>query len=490
VENFLNGHGLRWNIDQRVQTYTHPLWMFLLIPARGITGEFYYSTTVLSLSFATAAYTLLALRLRLQPVFLIVGLLIPTLLSKSIVLFSTSGFENPLSMALLASFAHTLLTVRHRQSAFVRLTVIVSLAAINRLDHVLLFIPALCWSWWPRRKEFSRLLLGLAPLLLWLLFATFYYGFPTPNTAPAKLSSSVPLSWYCTRGLIYLLALFQRDLPSALILSVGVVLSVYWFVRCLRTRRNEQQMRLALLGIGAALYCLYVIRVGGDFISGRFWTSPILVGLLVVSTSLPRFWMWLVNQRWMVRTTIGLAAVGGIAVCWLGSSSLAKNVVPKPVELDRSLAHVFLKRDLTWGMTEAAVRFRKAGVKARHQAEQLQGTHVVVFTSLGFAGLEAGPSVVIIDRPGLGDPLLARLAPSRLAFAGHLYRRIPEGYVKARQLGDLGEMEPSLASYYEKLRLVVSGPLFDMERIQTIVALNLGTHAHLLNEFENSVRVR
>jgi arabinofuranosyltransferase len=284
--------------------------------------------------------------------------------------------------------------------------------------------------------------------------------------------------------------LFQRDLPSALILSLGVVLSVYWFVRCLRTRRNEQQMRLALLGIGAALYCLYVIRVGGDFISGRFWTSPILVGLLVVSTSLPRFWMWLVKQRWMVRTTIGLAAVGGIAVCWLGSSSLAKNVVPKPVELDRSLAHVFLKRDLTWGMTEAAVRFRKAGVKARHQAEQLQGTHVVVFTSLGFAGLEAGPSVVIIDRPGLGDPLLARLAPSRLAFAGHLYRRIPEGYVKARQLGDLGEMEPSLASYYEKLRLVVSGPLFDMERIQTIVALNLGTHAHLLNEFENSVRVR
>src|SRR5712692_3374466 len=30
VDNFVNGYGLTWNIDERVQVYTHPLWMFLL----------------------------------------------------------------------------------------------------------------------------------------------------------------------------------------------------------------------------------------------------------------------------------------------------------------------------------------------------------------------------------------------------------------------------------------------------------------------------
>jgi hypothetical protein len=30
VDNFIQGYGLRWNIQERVQTYTHPLWMFLL----------------------------------------------------------------------------------------------------------------------------------------------------------------------------------------------------------------------------------------------------------------------------------------------------------------------------------------------------------------------------------------------------------------------------------------------------------------------------
>ena len=29
-DNFIHGYGLRWNIDERVQTFTNPLWMFML----------------------------------------------------------------------------------------------------------------------------------------------------------------------------------------------------------------------------------------------------------------------------------------------------------------------------------------------------------------------------------------------------------------------------------------------------------------------------
>ncbi|MBK7448663.1 MAG: hypothetical protein IPJ47_04230 [Anaerolineales bacterium] len=31
VDNFLHGYGLVWNIGERVQVFTHPLWMFLLV---------------------------------------------------------------------------------------------------------------------------------------------------------------------------------------------------------------------------------------------------------------------------------------------------------------------------------------------------------------------------------------------------------------------------------------------------------------------------
>ena len=33
ADNFLNGYGLRWNTDERVQAYTHPLWLFVFTAA-------------------------------------------------------------------------------------------------------------------------------------------------------------------------------------------------------------------------------------------------------------------------------------------------------------------------------------------------------------------------------------------------------------------------------------------------------------------------
>src|SRR5438128_624747 len=78
VENAATGHGLRWNVAERVQVYDHPLWLFILLTARVITGDTYFSTlgssiggsllclwlilrrarSEASVAFATAAITL------------------------------------------------------------------------------------------------------------------------------------------------------------------------------------------------------------------------------------------------------------------------------------------------------------------------------------------------------------------------------------------------------------------------------------------------
>ena len=32
VDNCVNGYGLVWNVGERVQVFTHPLWMLIIVP--------------------------------------------------------------------------------------------------------------------------------------------------------------------------------------------------------------------------------------------------------------------------------------------------------------------------------------------------------------------------------------------------------------------------------------------------------------------------
>src|SRR5262245_48503581 len=52
IDNFLHGFGLRWNINERVQTYTHPLWMLMMLAASAISGEMYYTSTFISIGLS------------------------------------------------------------------------------------------------------------------------------------------------------------------------------------------------------------------------------------------------------------------------------------------------------------------------------------------------------------------------------------------------------------------------------------------------------
>ena len=96
IDNFLNGYGLRWNPEERVQTYTHPLWMFIITSVVCLTGDFYYSTIGFSLVSTGAALALLFFGKK----GCLAGALaaaIAVISSKSFVDYSTSGLENALA---------------------------------------------------------------------------------------------------------------------------------------------------------------------------------------------------------------------------------------------------------------------------------------------------------------------------------------------------------------------------------------------------------
>ena len=63
ADNFINGYGLRWNVAERVQMYTHPLWMFLFTAVYAIGRNAYYASVGLAIAFSVGTIVLYAARL-------------------------------------------------------------------------------------------------------------------------------------------------------------------------------------------------------------------------------------------------------------------------------------------------------------------------------------------------------------------------------------------------------------------------------------------
>jgi arabinofuranosyltransferase len=95
VDNFVHGHGLTWNVNERVQAYTHPLWMFVLAFFYFFTREAFFTLHIVSIGVSCLALLGAAKTARSPWTLLLGGSLL--LLSKAFVDYSTSGLENPLT---------------------------------------------------------------------------------------------------------------------------------------------------------------------------------------------------------------------------------------------------------------------------------------------------------------------------------------------------------------------------------------------------------
>ena len=58
LDNFLNGYGLRWNVSDRVQTYTDPLFLGIITFVTWLSGNVYLSVIAVSLLLTLAAFFL------------------------------------------------------------------------------------------------------------------------------------------------------------------------------------------------------------------------------------------------------------------------------------------------------------------------------------------------------------------------------------------------------------------------------------------------
>lgn len=485
VRNVFAGHGLTWNPGERVQAYTHPLWLLLGLGAYGVSGELFYSMSVVSVALSLAVGASFVRVLDHRP-WLAIGIVLVLSASRAFVDFEVSGLENPLLSLLLVIGAW----LGYEPSSPRRdlgLTLVLSLAMLTRTDALLLLLPIWALSVLRKPPHLKQIALGLAPLLVWELFSLFYYGSLVPNTALAKLNLDVPASRLLGQGLEYLLDSLVHDPITLLATSAA---SVFVLVR--------GDARARCLALGVLLYVGYVLRIGGDFMSGRFLVAPLVLALGALALLLAQ------------GATKGAAAVaqgathGAVAVAlpaaallylvlWPTSpvhSGISYGVGAEEREVVRASgiaderAYYYPSTGLLRVLVDDA-ELRAEGSPIPPYAGAVRGAAfaesplpVTVYNEVGLFGYFAGDKQ-IVDRWALCDPLLARIpyrANERFRI-GHYPRPIPAGYLESRATGENRIEDPRLREAYEAIRLVTRGPLWSSERLSAIIALGTGAYS-------------
>lgn len=468
IDNLAHGHGLTWNAGERVQVFTHPLWLVLVALLYPVTGEFYFTVLFLSIALTLLAAGL-AVRHRLTFAAGLIGLTV-LLFSRAFTDYATSGLENPLLYLILGLFGWLWYRREENLRTLTLLALAAALGALTRPDTILLFVPALfaVWLRLPKLRGLGALVVGFLPLLLWEVFSIIYYGFPLPNTFYAKLGAGIPLGGLMEQGFIYFLDSLHMDpLTLAVIFAVTILAAV------------SRERKAVLLMLGVVLYLLYVVRIGGDFMSGRFFAVPLFASVIVL-------------MRLRLPDTPAVSVAGTVIVALVGLMA----VTPPPLS-GRDFAPATGVAIGKNGIADERAQYYEATglLRLRHdrkapahdwceegaRAAEI-GVKVLRRGTVGFFGYCAGPDIYIIDPHALCDPLLARLPASNPGVwrPGHYLRGLPDGY-KLSLEKNANELDDSrLADYYRRLMLVARGPLFSSERWKEIVRFNLGQNDHLL----------
>lgn len=452
VLNFVHGFGPTFNIDERVQAYTHPFWFLLLSLGALIFGNVYVSTFVVSISASMASIGLLLGKFT-KNVPSTILLLLALILSKAFIDFSTSGLENPLSHLL--SIAIILLVTKLKKEPKKDLTLFFlccSLLYLNRADLILIITP-LAILVFIEHLRYKRLLiksLSIAsiPIITWTCFSLYYYGFIFPNTAYAKLDTGIPQSEIFVQGFKYILHNIYRD-----------PLTIFWIVSGLFLGFRGSDISKAL-SVGVSLYIAYIISIGGDFMEGRLFTVPFLLASIIIAKEL-------VNKKYIAYMTAAVLALGIFSI--------------KPNILSGShYSHVKIYSD---GIAdERGYYFQRYGLLAAPKStfarpEWTVKEHQVriICGGLGFSSIYKGPGMHYIDTCGLADPLLARLPArhNRDWRIGHFVRQLPVGYVESVKSGENLIKDPKIKAYYDLIRTITRGPLNSSERIMKIIKINL-----------------
>jgi hypothetical protein len=377
--NVLAGHGVVYNVGERVEGFTHPLWLALITAWRWAGGA--PEPFVIALGLAAYGGLILLCGLR-RGAFPFAAVLLA--LHHDVHVWATSGLET-MAFALAAAAAALAMVDRRWPLAGVALAA----AALLRPDGLVLAAVALAWAAFDRGRARAWVLLPFAVVGTYVAWRLAYYGDLLPNPYYAKSAGRS----YWDQGAFYVWT-YLRNYFSSVVFLIAVP-----FVR-----RREVGLPL---GFAAAYLVLFVMRVGGDFMYARFLVPVVPLLALAVQPVLRG------------RAAVAVTAAAAVVLLFDGSRSAGRAAGAGP-DSDlgaRGIAdeYRYYTRDVGGGMNRIE-QGRMIGTALRRY---LAGEPVRVLLRGQAALAYYAEFAVAIEGTGLTDRAIARMPIAARGRPGH-----------------------------------------------------------------------
>lgn len=490
IDNFVNGYGLRYNVVERVQAYTHPLWLFLLTLPYFIFKDPFYTPILISIALTLLLLYLLIFKLsisRFNSIFIIILLIA----SKSFIDYSSSGLENPLSHLLIVIYIYFYLKEIEIQRKILILSFIISLSYLNRIDSILIYIPSLFYLFYQNhsKKNILYAIYGFLPIILWTVFSIVYYGFPFPNTFYAKINTGIPKLEIFSQGVYYFINSLKFDTITLVIIFLVIGIT---FIKRIKIHYY--------LVFGILLYLIYIIYIGGDFMSGRFFSLPFITAIAILVSSITfngyyyKLFLSIIFVLYLILYPYTPVKTG------IDYADKTFNFLDENGISDER-GYYYQNTSLWKAINGYKMPQHQMIDVAQRQIEMKE--KVFLAGAIGFLGYYAGPSLYVIDVYALSDAFLSKLPvvkydliygrayekkfnrkPNKNWRIGHFLRPLPEGFTLSKIKNDCLIKDSLLNEFYKKIYIITQSSIFSFERFNEIIKMNLGLYDKLKSHYK------
>jgi arabinofuranosyltransferase len=426
VANVAAGNGLRWNVDERVQTFTDPLWVLLVSAVTILVHHPYVAVLLTAIALTLCAAAILAWRVAVSTFAALIGLALLTF-SRSFIEYGTSGYSTPLTYLLIVMFWSVDFEWHGQPSVTRRLLLIASLLFLTEWTTVVAILPALLEVWRRNRPRPRDLAVAASPLIAWIVFAAWYYGAIVPTPIVAAWHAIGPPLPMIRQGTVYVLD--AADAEPLAVVAISVASVGAFRVRELRS-----------LSIGLVLSIAAVVLTGGDVMSGRAFAVPVLLAAIAASRC-----PW---ERLGVLFVPAVSAVVALGLVAPESPVLTGPAYHRETEpltvpwpnmapaVTAARAAIGDERRNWYAVTGLLTAQRTAPLPdltaMQRQAEQLATRQkVIVDDRIGLFAYAAGPRLHVVDPDGRTDATLARQVPIGKWRPGPRLRDVRPDYVAA-----------------------------------------------------------
>ena len=269
--------------------------------------------------------------------------------------------------------------------------------------------------------------------------------------------------------------------------AVVLVIPFVFIVMTLLLRK----IKYLLVSAGIALYGLYLLSVGGDFMMGRHFTGMLFISVLSATMMFNREKDYFDTIRKM-RTVFSILVIG--TMCWsftfgtsIGSQYLFGHSFASSISDEReyyydttgfynNLRSLIKTGKTCWRDTwndESPDRLRREGFRGD-----------ILDNAAGIL-VYKNSDLYLNDTYCLGDPLMSRIPAvyQESWRVGHLKRVCPEGYRESVYEDENRIEDVDLHEFYDKILLITRGDIWSGERLGTIVGMMIGKYDGLIEGY-------